>query len=184
MLYTYKISIIGEIAHRGVEKWSIDLENMISKYVTRKYKKEKPKYKIQHEDVYLVLRYLFSLQFDHTCGEESYQLGINIKKEIERNNVHGRKQKKAPEKQKNSYPIKQIKKEKYDPTLLYNKTVKDIAFMFHISPISLLFMIQRRICSKEMHCVNDINDILDKTKVSLCHRIFEELWSMNNKESK
>lgn len=168
----YRDYFIGEIAHRGIEKWSADLENMITKYLAGKYEKEEPLYHIQCDNIWVKAAYTLCAMIRMDMNVPTPE---RIEEEIERNNVHGRKQKKAPEKQKNSYPIKQIKKEKYDPTLLYNKTVKDIAFMFHISPISLLFMIQRRICSKKIHCVNDINDILDKTKVSLCHRIFEEL---------
>ena len=187
----YRDYFIGEIAHRGIDKWSIDLENMISEYVAGKYKKETPQYEIYYNkedeiDVPFCMYNLSQYSMNYFYLQNPYQLATSIKKEIESNNVIEKieSNKVAKRKKKNNKQINQIKLQKtkeYNSTLFCDKSIKDIAFMFGIPPTRLLSMIQQRIST--IH-VDSIEDILDINKVSLCQRIIEELWYMYNKQSK
>ena len=179
---------IGEIAHSDLETWSIKLENMITDFL----EKEKNIEKKQPENIregnnqksdffqndlamelfgYFGENYFYSGCPDTSAIEKEMQENYGIKETLkEIPNKKGIRSKKSNVKE-------QVKKNVFDPSLLFDKSIKQIAFMFHISPVRLLSIIQNRI---GIH-VNSIDDILDQNKVNLCGRIFEELWYINNK---
>ena len=57
-----------------------------------------------------------------------------------------------------------------------NKSLKEIASLYFISPNELLGMIQRRIPSAR---IADVDSKLDLIQISICRRIFEELYYVN-----
>ena len=61
---------------------------------------------------------------------------------------------------------------------LYDKDIKQIAGIYHISPIDLLLKINRQKI-KSIH-INSVTDVLNSKQVRLCKQIFEELSKKQN----
>ena len=74
----------------------------------------------------------------------------------------------------NQKPNKRIKE--YEPKNLKGKSIKEIACLYYISPHKLLELIRNRISSVR---VNSIDDRLNINQISMCKRIFDELWYLN-----
>ena len=144
----YRNYFVGEVAHTNFKQWIVNLEGLIINYINRNIPWIKYKY-------------------------DSNNIASQIKNEI----ISNRKNNKREKKKCNKINPTDTEKD-YNPTVLYNEKIKDIALRFNISPHKLLFTIQERIFNVK---VNSIDDILDANKVSLCQRIFEELWYINSK---
>lgn len=161
----YRSYFVGEVDHINLKQWIVNLEELIIDYANGNFKKTKPKYHFVSDNPWNNLEY--------ATGEFFNDIATQIKTEI----ISNRRNNKREKKKCNKINPTDTKKD-YNPTVLYNEKIKDIALRFNISPHKLLFTIQERILNVK---VNSIDDILDANKVSLCQRIFEELWYINNK---
>ena len=167
---------LGEVAHTNIEKWTINLENIIAQYILGTYNK-KPLDDIQCDDA--------SIEETGRMCEHlyDYDLAQCMQSEIEDNykktlNINAGKSKNKNSRKKSNKEI--VKNTDYDLTSLFGKSIREIASVFRISPYKLLSMIQQRISS--IH-VDSIKSKLDANQISLCQRIFEELWSINQKNN-
>lgn len=167
---------LGEVAHTNIEKWTTNLENIIAQYILGTYNK-KPLDNIQCDDA--------SIEETGRMCEHlyDYDLAQCMQSEIEDNykktlNINAGKSKNKNSRKKSNKEI--VKNTDYDLTSLFGKSIREIASVFRISPYKLLSMIQQRISS--IH-VDSIKSKLDANQISLCQRIFEELWSINQKNN-
>ena len=182
----YRNYFVGDIDHyKDVNKWSIELEDMIAKHIAGDYRKKEYKYYINSENEWDV----FLAKFPQVVEDNEY---IIIEKEIEdnykkRNKITNKEQDDSTNKKASNLNagkrVKEKKAEDKDKSNsiidLYNKSIQYIAYKYHVSPHSLLSMIQHRITSVK---VESIEDILTPEQVTLCKRIFDELEVINNKK--
>ena len=181
----YRTYFIGEIEHKEVKEWGMELEDMIAKHIAGDYRKKEYKYYINSENEWDV----FLAKFPQVVEDNEY---IIIEKEIEdnykkRNKITNKEQDESANKKASKLNtgkrVKEKKAEDKDKSNsiidLYNKSIQYIAYKYHVSPHSLLSMIQHRITSVK---VESIEDILTPEQVTLCKRIFDELEVINNKK--
>ena len=192
----YRDYFIDEVVHLTLNEWIVKLEKTIIKYFAGGYKRRQNKYRIQSDNIYDVLVYSLKTgdNFDYFFKIKEIELEIEKNYRKKQDYVGDDKRAKRIE---NGQVVKEIsqrleqmkiripkqnlnKQVGYDLKELRDKSVKEIAYLLYISPDKLLQMIQERISSVY---VKNINDRLDINQVSLCKRIFDELWYINKKHN-
>lgn len=165
----YRSYFIDEIPHVTFKDWSNRLENTISTYLKDGTKKSKwlddgidlDLFSSSFESMFYIIR-------------KSYMDVDDIIRMID---YRGEKVSESQKKSQN-WEVKSDGKDlDYKPENLFNKTVKEIAFLYHIHPNSLLPILQRRHRLK----IEDIYHTMTPEEISLCRRTLEELHHINNK---
>lgn len=174
----YRGYFIEEIAHTNVKEWRFKLENIMSEYLTKGYEKKSKQYDIPFDKGIDPLIFAFR-HSDVFWKVES--IVAQIKEDIERENmgevIKEPKLKSKPKPKPKPKPkLKPITNYGYELKDLNNKSLKEIASLYFISPNELLGMIQRRIPSAR---IADVDSKLDLIQISICRRIFEELYYVN-----
>lgn len=165
----YRSYFIDEVRHVTFKDWSNRLEDAISAYLKDGTKKSK------WLDDGIDLN-LFSNSFERMFYilHKSYMDVDDIMSMID---YRGEK---VTDSKKNSQEVvlrADGKDLDYRPENLFNKTVKEIAFLYHVHPNSLLPILQRRHRLK----IEDIYHPMTPEEISLCRRTLEELHHINNK---
>ena len=165
----YRSYFIDEIPHVTFKDWSNRLGNTISTYL----KDETKKLKWLDDGIDLNL-------FSNVYERMLYVLIKSNRDVDDIMNMIGYRGEKVIESKKKSQEVvlkNDSKNSDYNPENLFNKTVKEIAFLYHIHPNSLLPILQRRYRLK----IEDIYHPMTPEEISLCRRTLEELHHINNK---
>lgn len=165
----YRTYFIDEVPHVTFKDWSNRLENAISAYLKDGTKKSKwlddgidlDLFSSSFESMFYIVR-KSSMDMDDIMSMIDYR---------------GEKVTESKKKSQEVVLRADGKDLDYRPENLFNKTVKEIAFLYHVHPNRLLPILQRRHRLK----VEDIDHPMTPEEISLCRRTFEELHHINNK---
>ena len=165
----YRSYFIDEVPHITFKDWANRLEDAISAYLKDGTKKSK------WLDDGIDLN-LFSNSFEGMfyIVHKSYMDVDDIMSMID---YRGEKVTESKKKSQEVVLRADGKDLDYRPENLFGKTVKEIAFLYHVHPNSLLPILQRRHRLK----IEDIYHPMTPEEISLCRRTLEELHHINNK---